>query len=168
MAGKTFYPRDFQIGMTYQGSPKVAITVLPTTLVTGTTIFTVTGGPIKITDLVSYCITSCDTTAATLQWSADGTVGAATTFSAASASLASFAAGGIIYNNFTTINTAPIITGTAGVALAGTTTSTGGAIYVPAGIITTTIGSGPTTGTFLHYMRWVPMGGPEVTVTPAF
>lgn len=136
-------------------------------LVTATTVFTITGGPIRITDLVSYCITTCDATASTLQWSADGTVGAATTFSAASGSLANFAAGGIVYNNFTTINTAPVITQTAGVALYGPTTSTGGGIYVPAGIITMTIGTGSTTGTFKHYMRWVPLG-PGVSVSAAF
>jgi hypothetical protein len=49
-------------------------------LVNGTTVFTVAGGPILITDLVSYVIVGGDSTAATLQWSADGTVGAATTF----------------------------------------------------------------------------------------
>jgi hypothetical protein len=133
---------------------KAINTTTPATLVTGTTIFRVTGGPIFIQHLVSYCITSCDTTASTLQWSADGDVGAAATFTGASASLASFAAGGIINCNFVALTTAPIITGTAGVVLS-TVTTTG--IYVPAGIITTTVGTGSTTGTFLHYMRYTPM-----------
>jgi hypothetical protein len=137
-------------------------------LVNGTTVFTVAGGPIKILDLVSYVIVGGDATAATLQWSADGTVGAATTFTAASSALTSLAAGGIVYCNFTTLATAPVITQTAGVALAGPTTSTGGGIYVPAGIITTVIGSGPTvTATYSHYMRWVPMAR-GVSVTAAF
>jgi hypothetical protein len=137
-------------------------------LVNGTTVFTVTGGPILITHLISYVIVGGDSTAATLQWSADGTVGAATTFTAASGSLASLAAGGIVYCNLTTINTAPVITQTAGVALAGPTTSTGGGIYVPAGIITMVIGSGPTTtATYKHFMRWCPMDR-GVTVTAAF
>lgn len=137
-------------------------------LATGTTVFTVAGGPIRITDLFSYVIVGGDTTAATLQWSADGTVGAATVFTAASSSLASLAAGGIVYCNFTALNTAPVITQTAGVALAGPTTSTGGGIYVPAGIITMTIGSGPTvTATYQHFMRWIPMAR-GVTVTAAF
>lgn len=127
-------------------------TATPLTLITGTTIFRVLGGPINITALVSFCISACDTTAATLQWSADGDVGAATTFTGASASLASFAAGGAVVCNFAALTTAPIITGTAGVTLAGT-----GGIIVPAGIITTTIGSGPTTGTFLHYIRYIPL-----------
>ncbi len=154
--------------MNFTGADFASVTATgAAVLVTATTVFTVTGGPIRITDLISYCITSCDTTASTLQWNADGTVGAATTFSAASGSLASFAAGGIVYNNFTTINTAPVITQTAGVALWGPTTSTGGGIYVPAGIITMIVGTGSTTGTFKHYMRWVPMG-PGVSVSAAF
>lgn len=137
-------------------------------LVNGTTVFTIAGGPIRITDLVSYCIVGGDAAASTLQWSADGTVGSATTFSGASASLATFAAGGIVYNNFTALTTAPVITQTNGVALYGPTTSTGGGIYVPAGIITMVIGGADsTTGTYKHYMRWKPLG-PGVTVTAAF
>ncbi len=137
-------------------------------LVTGTTVFTVAGGPILITHLLSYVIVGGDSTAATLRWSADGTVGAATTFTGASSSLASLAAGGVVYCDFTTLATAPVITQTAGVALAGPTTSTGGGVYVPAGIITTTIGSGPTvTATYQHFMRWIPLAR-GVTVTAAF
>jgi hypothetical protein len=137
-------------------------TTTPQTLVTGITVFRVTGAPIILTQLMSYCITSCDTTASTLQWSADGDVGAATTFTAASASLASFAAGGVIYCNFATLSTAPVITGTTGVALTGVTTT---GIIVPPGIITTTVGVGSTTGTFLHYLRYVPMSpGSQVLV----
>lgn len=137
-------------------------------LVNGTTVFTIAGGPIRIVDLVSYVIVGGDAAASTLQWSADGTVGAATTFTNASSSLASLAAGGIVYNNFTTLATAPVITQTAGVALAGPTTSTGGGIYVPAGIITMVIGgANTTTGTYSHYMRWVPLAR-GVTVTAAF
>lgn len=137
-------------------------------LVNATTVFTVAGGPIRISDLVSYVIVGGDATAATLKWTADGDVGAATDFTAASASLASLAAGGIVYCNFTTLATAPVITQTAGVALAGPTTSTGGGVYVPAGIIVMTIGSGPTTtATYKHFMRWTPLA-PGVSVTAAF
>jgi hypothetical protein len=164
MVGKTFYPRDFQDSVVYQGAPKVANTSVAAVMVTATTIFTVTGGPIFIEELISLCVTANDATASTLQWSADGTVGAATTFTGASASLASFAAGGMVVCNFTAIGTAPDLI-TAGVGLASVKTR---GIIVPAGIITTTIGVGSTTGTWNHFMRWRPMGGPEVTVTPAF
>jgi len=136
-------------------------------LVNGTTVFTIAGGPIRITDLVSYCIVGGDAAAATLQWNADGTVGAAVTISGASAALTSAAAGGIVYCNFTALSTAPILA-TAGVALAGTTTSTGGGVYVPAGIITMIIGGADTTtATYKHYMRWVPLGQ-GASVTAAF
>jgi hypothetical protein len=137
-------------------------------LANGTTVFTVAGGPIRITDLVSYCVVDSDSAAATLQWSADGTVGAATTFTGATTSTASLIAGTIIYNTFTALTTAPVITQTAGVALAGVTTSTGGGIYVPAGIITMVIGGADTTTTtWAHYMRWYPLAS-GVTVTAAF
>lgn len=137
-------------------------------LVDGTTVFTIAGGPIRICDLVSFVIVGGDSTAATLQWTADGTVGAATTFTGASSSLASLAAGGIVYCNFTALTTAPVITQTNGVALAGPTAATGGGIYVPAGIIKMTIASGPTlTATYQHFMRWMPLAR-GVTVTAAF
>lgn len=137
-------------------------------LANGTTLFTIAGGPIRITDLLCYCIVGGDSAASTLQYSADGTVGAATTFTGASSSLASLAAGGVVYCNLTALTTAPVITQTAGVALAGPTTSTGGGIYVPAGIITMVIGGADsTTGTYKHYMRWIPLAR-GVTVTAAF
>lgn len=137
-------------------------------LTNGLTVFTITGGPIKVVDLVSYCVVGADSAASTLQWSADGTVGSATTFSGASSSLANFAAGGIVYNNFTALTTAPVITQTNGVALAGPTTSTGGGVYIPAGIITMVIGGADsTTGTYAHYMRWIALAN-GVTVTAAF
>lgn len=132
-------------------------------MVTGTTIFTITGGPIFISELISLCVTTCDGTASTLQWSADGTVGAATTFTGASASLAAFAAGGMVVCNFTATSTAPDLI-TAGVGLASVKTR---GIIVPAGILTTTIGVGSTTGTFNHYMAFTPLG-PNTVVTAAF
>jgi hypothetical protein len=134
-------------------------------LVTGTTVFTVAGGPIIIQALLSLCMVGSDSTAATLQWSADGTVGAATTFTAASASRANQAAGDMIVCNFTALATAPDLVA-AGVGLGPVLTKSG--IIVPAGIITTTVGSGPTTtGTYKHYMRFRPLA-PGVTVTAAF
>lgn len=133
-------------------------------LVTGTTVFTIAGGPIHIFGLLSICMVGADATAATLQWSADGTVGAATTFTAASASRASQLAGDMIICNFTALSTAPDLV-TAGVGL-GPVLARG--IIVPAGIITTTVGSGPTTtGTYKHYIRFKPLA-PGVTVTAAF
>lgn len=136
-------------------------------MVTGTTIFTIVGGPIIIRELMSECVTANDTTASTLQWSADGDVGAATALTAASASLASAIAGTFAFCLWTSLATAPALY-TAGVGITRTadTGSTGGAV-VPAGIITTTIAVGSTTGTWRHYMRFTPLGR-DVRVTPAF
>jgi hypothetical protein len=137
-------------------------------LTNGTTVFTVAGGWIRITDLISTIVLDGDAAAATLQWSADGTLGSATTFTGASSSVASLAAGSLIYCDFTALTTAPVITATNGVGLWGPTTSTGGGVYVPAGIIKMVIGGADTTVTTAkHFMRWVPLAS-GVTVTAAF
>lgn len=133
-------------------------------LVTGTTAFTIAGGPIHIFSLLSICMVGADSTAATLQWSADGTAGSATTFTGASASRANQAAGDMIIANLTALATAPDLVAN-GVGL-GPVLARG--IIVPAGIITTTVGSGPTTtGTYKHYLRYRPLGT-GVSVTAAF
>lgn len=133
-------------------------------LVTGTTAFTIAGGPIHIFCLLSICMVGADSTAATLRWSADGTAGSAATFTGASASRASQAAGDMIVCNFTALTTAPDLVAN-GVGLGPVLTN---GIIVPAGIITTTVGSGPTTtGTYKHYLRYRPLGT-GVTVTAAF
>lgn len=121
------------------------------TLVNGTTLFTIEGGPIRIKELFALCITANDITASTLQFSADGTVGAATTISGASASLASAIAGTIVATVPGTLATAPAIY-TAGVGIAGTVD-----IIVPAGIITSVVGIGSTTGTWEIYMKYEPL-----------
>lgn len=125
-------------------------------MVNGTTIFTVAGGPIVILDLVSVCVTANDATASTLQWSADGTDGAATTFTGASASLANAAAGTMAVCLFTATTTAPSLY-TNGVGITRPTSGQYGGMIVPAGIITTTIGTGSTTGTWSHHLRYRPM-----------
>jgi hypothetical protein len=123
------------------------------TLVNGTTIFTIAGGPIEILSLVARCVTTNDATASTLQWSADPTDGSAATFSAASASLANVAAGGMVVLQGTSLATAPIVNAT-GVGLGQTVTN---GIVVGAGIITTTVGVGSTTGTWQHHLRYRPL-----------
>lgn len=130
-----------------------AVTNTTATLVNGTTIFTIAGGPIEIISLVARCVTANDGTASTLQWSADPTDGAAATFSAASASLANVAAGGMVILQGTSLATAPIVNAT-GVGLGQTVTN---GIVIGAGIITTTIGVGSTTGTWQHHMRYKPL-----------
>ena len=127
-------------------------------MVNGTTVFTITGGPIMILQIGCLCISANDATASTLQYSADGTVGSATTITGASASLASAAAGTIVTAVPGTLATAPALYAN-GVGLAGTV-----GIIVPAGIITTTIGVGSTTGTWRQFIRWMPLVN-DVSVT---
>lgn len=120
-------------------------------LVNGTTVFTITGGPIIIEQIVAVCVTANNATASTLQFSADGTDGAATTISGATATLASAAAGTIVATVPGTLATAPVLY-TNGVGIAGTVD-----IIVPAGVITTVVGVGSTTGTWKLSMRYRPL-----------
>lgn len=131
-------------------------------MVNADTIFTIAGGPIEIMELVSECITLNDATASTLQYSADPTVGAATTISGASASLANAAAGSGVVLNQTALATAPDLID----PLVGLTGVNAKGIVVGAGIITVVIGVGSTTGTWRHHLRYRPLRR-GVTVTAA-
>lgn len=123
------------------------------TLVNGTTVFTVTNGPILIKQIIAVCKTANNATASTLQFSADGTNGSAATITGASASLANAAAGSIVATVPGTLATAPALYAN-GVGIAGTV-----GIIVPAGIITTTVGVGSTTGTWQLIIRYESLGG---------
>lgn len=136
-----------------RGNPAAVNTSTSAVMVNGTTTFNVFGGPIVLEELFSLAITANDATASTLQWSADGDVGAATTFTGATATLASAIAGTIVATDLTALTTAPAIN-TAGVGLASVKTR---GIIIPAGIITTVIGVGSTTGRWQHFMRYRPM-----------
>lgn len=143
----------------YDQGERVA-TKAAATMTNGQTIFTIAGGPIKIVELMSLCVTANDATASTLQYSADPTDGGATTFSGATTTLASIAAGGSVVLNGTALNTAPDISAV-GVSLGSVGTR---GIIIPAGIITLVIGVGSTTGTWSHHLRYKPMAR-GVTVT---
>lgn len=134
-------------------------------MVDGLDVFTVSGGPIVAIELISVCVTANNGTASTLQWRADGTDGSATTFTGASASLASLAAGNFVVTQFTAVTTAPAIY-THGVGITRPT-STAHGMTIPAGIIEMVIGVGSTTGTWSHHLRYRPMA-PGVTVTALF
>lgn len=130
-------------------------------LVTGTTIFTIVGAPIFIPELVSVCQVASDSAASTLQWSADPTDGTAVTITGASASRANGVKGSAIICNFTALATAPDICAQ-GTGLASVKTN---GVIVHPGILTTTIGTAPTTtATYIHYLRFKPMG-PGCVVT---
>ena len=130
--------------------PKV-ITNTAATLVTGTTIFTIAGGPIEILHLSARCVTNNNCVASTLQWSADPTDGSAATISGASASLANAVAGAIVTLQGTALSTAALLSATT--HNLGPTIST----IIGAGILTTTIAVGSTTGTWMHHMVYRPL-----------
>lgn len=127
----------------------------------GLDIFTISGGPILIYQIGSLCITANNGTASTFQYQADGTDGSATTISGASASLANKAAGTIV-----TAVPGTLATGAA-VYDNGVGLGTNLPIVVPAGILEVVVGTGSTTGTWRHFLRYAPLTT-GVTVTAAF
>jgi len=122
-------------------------------MVTADTLFTVVGGPIQIVAMHSICVSANDTTASTLQYKVTPTVGAgATTISNASASLASAAAGACVSLAGTALATAALLSANGPNLVANP-----GTIFCPAGAISVVIGVGSTTGTWKHYIRYMPL-----------
>jgi hypothetical protein len=139
----------------YSLAEKAVATDPAAVMVNGTDVFTIAGGPIVVFDLISVCVTANGATASTLQWQADGTDGSAATFTGVSASLANKAAGTIVATLFTATSTAPgVYDNGVGISRAATTSA---GMIVPAGIIEMVIGTGSTTGTWRHYMRYRPL-----------
>lgn len=127
------------------------------TLVNGTSIFSVTGGPILIKSIVSVCETANGAALTTLQWQCAPTVGTATTISGATASLANATAGTTIrLNNLSLAASPSVVAASAGGVQIGQ--SVPNEILVPAGMIKSVVASGPSTGTWTHYLRYTPMG----------
>lgn len=126
-------------------------------MVTADVVFLVVNGPIQIVELLSECIAANDGTASTMQWRSDPTVGTATTISAASASLAAFAAGGTVLLARTALSTAPTLSlvGAGGLHLG---VDEANHIIIKAGDLELVIAVGSTTGTWRHHLRYVPIG----------
>lgn len=149
--------------MDYQGSTFSAFDVAAkcvasatAVMVNGDTVFTITGGPILVDQLQSVCIAANDVTASTMQWQSVPTVGSAKTISGASASLASATAGSTVTLNSTSLATAPdIVTAANGGVSIGANVAN--KIIVQAGTLKLVMGVGSTTGTWKHYLRYVPM-----------
>jgi len=120
-------------------------------MVNGDTLFTITGGAILVESLVSECVTGNDATASTLQYSATPTVGAATTISGATTTLASVAAGYTISLLGTALSSVPSL------SVGGPNLGMTAPIVVPAGTITAVVGVGSTTGTWKHHIRYRPL-----------
>jgi hypothetical protein len=144
-AGGNFVKTDYQ-----DYGEKFAVSATKV-MVNGDTLFTVTGGPILVTGLVSVCITSNGATASTLQYRSVPTVGTAQTISNASGSLANAAAGATV----TLLGTA--LTTAANLSANGANLGMTASMVVPAGTIAAVIGTGSTTGTWKHYLRWQPL-----------
>jgi len=122
----------------------------------GMTVFTVTGGPIQILELISICVTANDATASTLQWQSVPTVGTATTFTGATATLASATAGTTVLIQPTALTTAPVIVAAAAGGLhLGLVAQNH--IIVKNGTIKLVIAVGSTTGTWTHGIRYKPL-----------
>lgn len=147
----------FQNSLALMGTARCATTT-PKVIVNADTLFTVSNGPVAILHIGSLCITANNATASTLQYQADGTDGAATTISGASASLANAAAGTVVAAVPGTLATAPAVYAN-GVGIGGTVP-----IIVPAGVIKAVVGVGSTTGTWKHYITYIPLT-PNATVS---
>jgi hypothetical protein len=146
----------------YDAQEKMSQTV-PAVMVTLDTIFTIAGGPIIVTELVSICVTANDTTATTVQYKANPTSATAVTISAASATLASAGINSTVRLAPTALSTAPVVVlGTSGGVQLGTNVAN--RILVPAGTITIVLTIGSTTGTWRHLIRWIPLAT-GITVT---
>jgi hypothetical protein len=115
-------------------------------------LFTVKGGPVLVEALISECVTANDGTASTLKYVAVPTVGTATDLCAASASLASAAAGATVAAKLDALATAAALNANGPGIGPG-----GGSVIVPPGTIKAGIGVGSTTGTWRHYIRYRPL-----------
>lgn len=127
-------------------------------MVNADVIFTIVNGPIVIIDLMSVCQTANDATASTLQYQSvpSGAGMSAATISGATSSLASVALGATARLTPTALTTAPtLVLATAGGVSLGLDAAN--KILVHQGTIKIVIGVGSTTGTWKHYLRYIPL-----------
>ena len=115
----------------------------------GDTLFTISGGAILIVGLTSYCVTTGTPAASTVQYNFVPLVGAAATFSGASASLISAVAGSslLVADGQTTAPTF-VVSG------ANNQNTYPIGIFCPPGDIRIIVGTGPTTGTWHHHLLY--------------
>lgn len=118
----------------------------------GASLFTVSGGPILLKQIIGICVTDNNATASTVQFTLTPTVGAAVNLSIASASLASRVAGDIIILPAQSLASAPTVS-----TVAAVNATDGNVMVIPEGVISTTVGVGSTTGTWKWYIRWFPL-----------
>ena len=131
------------------------------TMVDGTIMFTVVGGPIDIIGLRSVMVTDNSSLAATMQYKFNPSVGSAQAISGASAALTSVLAGSTIDLVPTALTTAPLVTqaGSGGLAVQSVLNK----VRVPPGTISAIFATSSVTGTLQHHLRYAPLA-PGVTV----
>jgi hypothetical protein len=122
-------------------------------MVNGDTIFTIAGGAILVEALYSECVVTGNTTASTVQYSLTHAVMGDVTISAASGSVASSPAGSVVTLQTTALNTAALYA-SEGATIIATGPSK---ILLQPGILTVVIGTGSTTSTWRHWIRYQPM-----------
>ena len=118
----------------------------------GGALFTISNGPVLLKQIIGICVTDNDATASTVQFTLTPTVGSAVNLSIASASIASRVAGDIIILPAQAFTSAPTVA-----AVAAVNATDANTIVVPEGVISTTVGVGPTTGTWKWFFRYFPL-----------
>lgn len=151
------------LALTLAGGPINSVASGAAVMSNGLTVFNVATGPIQVLSLLSICQTANDGTASTALWEQISTLGTLTgTFSGASASLASAAAGEMLVLQGNTLAAALLLEANgAGI------TAVPGSVVVQPGAMKLVIGVGSTTGTWKHYLRYAPLA-PGAVVTAAF
>ncbi len=138
-----------------------AIKVVPQTATTpGTTVFTVTGAPIRIDSLIIEITTAIGATACTMQWASVDSVSSTTqTLSLATADTQSKAAGIQITLDPVALSTAPVISAAGGSSMfnpAANNANLNGIVVMPGtvGLIT----NGSPTGNIKYHLVYTPLG----------
>ena len=135
----------------------------PAIMSNGLSIFNVTGD-VLVFALLSECVTANNATASTIQYTALNNLTSTTSnMSAASAALTSSAAGVSVIAQLGAVTNAPTVTTASGVGV-----FPWGAIRLPGtATIKLVVGTGSTTGTWVHYVHYQPLEDGAI-VTPAF
>lgn len=132
-------------------------------MVSGTVMFTISGGVIDIIGLRSTMQTDNTSLAATLQYKFTPTVGSGQAISGASAALSNILTGGAVDMLPNSLTSAPTIT-LAGSGAVMPMPSTAGRIRVGAGTITPVFATSSATCTWKNNMRYAPLSPLSIVV----
>ena len=153
-------PED-DVGNVIQPGDRVAASA-QMTMVDGTVMFTVSGGPVDILGLRSTLMTDNSSLAATLQFKFNPTVGSGQAISGASAALTSLLAGSTVDLVPTALTTAPLVTlaGSGGLAVQSVLNK----VRVPPGTLTAQFATSSVTGAWKNYLRYAPLSPDAMVV----